>query len=48
MELDDIRYTEDRLRGRHHGELTDDDAFRLDARLQKLSEIIRGRPTDAP
>jgi len=48
MELDSIRYTEDRLRGRHGGELSDTDAFQLDARLQRVSEIIRGHPGGEP
>jgi len=48
LELDSIRYTEDRLRRRHNGELTDTDAFLLDARLQKVSQIIRGHPAGEP
>jgi len=48
LELDAIRYTEDRLRRRNNGELTDADAFRLDARLQRVSEIIRGHPGGEP
>lgn len=48
FELDSIRYTEDRLRRRNNGKLTDADTFALDARLKKVSQIIRGRTGDEP
>jgi hypothetical protein len=48
LELDSIRHAEDRLRHRHNGELTDADAFALDGRLEKVSEIVRGRPSGEP
>jgi hypothetical protein len=44
MELDSIRYTDDRLRIRNNGQLTDAEAYRLDARLRALAVIIRARP----
>ena len=48
FELDSIRYTEDRMRRRNNGKLTDAEAFALDARLKKVSQIIRGRTGDEP
>jgi hypothetical protein len=43
MELDSIRYADDRLRIRNNGQLTDAEAYRLDTRLRALDVIIRGR-----
>jgi len=48
LELDSIRFTEDRLRSHNHGVLTDADAFALDARLRKVGGIIRGHPSGEP
>jgi hypothetical protein len=48
MELDSIRYDEDRLRHENNGALTDADAFQLDARLEKVSQIVRGHPAATP
>jgi hypothetical protein len=48
LELDAIRYDEDRLRRDHKGELSDADAYGLDARLQKVSDIVRGHTPGEP
>ena len=39
-ELGDIGRTEARLRLRNHGELTDDETFRLEGRLKALAESV--------
>ena len=48
LELDDIRYTEDRLRHRQGGQLTDAETFRLEGRLRALARIVRGGPGSRP
>jgi hypothetical protein len=42
--LADIRASEDRLRARHNGELTDSETFRLEGRLKTLAASLHWKP----
>ena len=44
LDLDSLRFNEDQLRHRNHGELTDGETFRLDRRLRDLAVVINGAP----
>jgi hypothetical protein len=46
MDLDSLRFTEDQLRHRNHGELTDAETFRLDGRLRDLAGVINAPPRE--